>query len=326
MKLSYDQLCSVTRGAVRLEKCADGVRLWRMTEAQIAHYWERGDAGQAKDAAHGAGIRLAFRTNSKTLTFSAVLLPDSLGPWVGFDVYENGAMIAHFGAENEPAENYRAELSDGETLVEIYVPWEKDVIISEICLDDGATLVPHKRSRTLLAFGDSITHGALALYPSLTYVQRLAVMLDADLENRGVGGDKFSPVIAREEPFENPDIVTVAYGTNDWSHLSAERFEHNCPAMLDILAEKYANAQIFVISPIWRRDWNRETNIGRRLPDLYRELCAYTKDYPNVTVLNAWNFIPHLPAFFGDGFLHPNDLGFGIYAESLYREIMKVLK
>lgn len=325
MKLSLLQLESVTRGAIRLEETDRGVRFWRMTEAQIKHYRDRGDEHQALRAEHSAGIRLAFLTDSRTLMFSADLLPDLSGPHGGFDICEDGVLIAHVNTRDAAPKNCCVALSEGEHLVEIYLPWFKSVILEALVLEDGATLKPYHRSRKLLAFGDSITHGAHAVYPSLTYIQRLASMLDADLDNRGVGGDKFSSVIAAEEPIENPDIVTVAYGTNDWRHFSKERFERECPAMLEIIAKRYVNAKIFVISPIWRADWNQETKIGRGLRDIYRDLCDYTRAYPNVTVMDAWNFVPHLPEFFGDGSLHPNDLGFGLYAECVYKEIVKHL-
>jgi hypothetical protein len=93
--------------------------------------------------------------------------------------------------------------------------------------------------------------------------------------------------------------------------------------MIKILAERYPNAEIFVISPIWRGDWDRKGSMDRRLPDLHQTICEYASSYPNVKVINAWNFVPHLSDFFGDGHLHPNDLGFGLYAECLYREIVK---
>ncbi len=199
MKLTYSQLQSVTVGATRLEQTEDGIRFWRMTEAQIQHYYDRGDEHQALNGVQSAGVRLAFVTDSSFVAFSAKLLPDLSG-YHAFDVWVDGVMVAHFGKENVAPENCRVELGAGEKLVEIYLPWSKIVILRELLLDDGATLVPHKRSRKLLAFGDSITHGACSTYPSLCYIQRLAALLDADLENRGVGGDKFSPVIIDEEP------------------------------------------------------------------------------------------------------------------------------
>ena len=324
MKLSIEQLRAVTRGAVELEQCENGVRFWRMTKAQRQYYLDRGDEMHIRNSGHSAGVRLAFLTDSRTLRFSADLLPDLEGNGLCFDVYENGAMIAHTGEAGEPVKDCFVPLSEGETLVEIYFPWAKGVVLNELCLDDGATLTPHKRPRKLLAFGDSITHGSLATYPSLTYTNRLAAMLDADLENRGIGGDHFSAGVAALEMVEDPDIVTVAYGTNDWSHWGA-CFDEECPNMLKNLAERYSTANIFVISPLWRGDWDREGSMKLRLPELYGKICEYAAPYSNIKVINAWNFVPHLPAFFGDGHLHPNDLGFACYAERLFAEIVKHL-
>ena len=37
------------------------------------------------------------------------------------------------------------------------------------------------------------------------------------------------------------------------------------------------------------------------------------------------SFVPHLPDFFSDGYLHPNDLGFGCYAKALLSDLKKHL-
>ena len=322
MILSISQLQSATHGAVRLEQTERGVRFWRMSEAQKQYYLDRGDEMHIRNSKHSAGVRLSFLTDSRSLSLSADLWPDLCGTGVGFDVCEDGVLIAHLGEENKEATDLCTPLSEGEHLVEIYFPWSKGVTLRRLCLDDGATFVPHHRKHRLLAFGDSITHGALATHPSLTYIERLAVLLDADLDNRGIGGDHFSAGVAELETVEDPDIVTVAYGTNDWSHWGA-CFDEECPNMLKTLSERYPSANIFVISPIWRGDWDRAGSMKLRLPELYGKICEYARPYPNVRVINAWNFVPHLPAFFGDGHLHPNDLGFGIYAERIYQEIFK---
>jgi lysophospholipase L1-like esterase len=296
-----------------------------MTEEQRQYYLDRGDEMHIRNSHHSAGVRLAFWTNSCSLTLSAELWPDLSGIGSGFDVCEDGVLIAHLGGESKEVKGLCTALSKGEHLVEIYFPWSKGVTLQELCLDDGATFVPHHRKYRLLSFGDSITHGALATHPSLTYTERLASLLDADLDNRGIGGDHFSAGLAELEPVENPDIVTVAYGTNDWSHWGA-CFDEECPCMIKNLATRYPDAEIFVISPIWRGDWDRKGSMDRRLPDLHQTICEYASSYPNVKVINAWNFVPHLSDFFGDGHLHPNDLGFGLYAECLYREIVKYSK
>ena len=325
MILSISQLQAATHGAVRLEQTERGIRFWRMTEEQRQYYLDRGDEMHIRNSHHSAGVRLAFLTNSCSLTLSAELWPDLSGIGSGFDVCEDGVLIAHLGGESKEVKGLCTALSKGEHLVEIYFPWSKGVTLQELCLDDGATFIPHHRKYRLLSFGDSITHGALATHPSLTYTERLASLLDADLDNRGIGGDHFSAGLAELEPVENPDIVTVAYGTNDWSHWGA-CFDEECPRMIKNLATRYPDAEIFVISPIWRGDWDRKGSMDRRLPDLHQTICEYASSYPNVKVINAWNFVPHLSDFFGDGHLHPNDLGFGLYAECLYREIVNYSK
>jgi hypothetical protein len=40
-------------------------------------------------------------------------------------------------------------------------------------------------------------------------------------------------------------------------------------------------------------------------------------------VINGVNLTPHLEEFFSDKYLHPNDLGFSVYTENLYNEILK---
>ena len=325
MILSISELQAATHGAVRLEQTESGVRFWRMTEAQKQFYLDRGDEMHIRNSKHSAGVRLSFLTDSRSISLSADLWPDLCGTGVGFDVCEDGVLIAHLGEENKEVTDLCTPLSEGEHLVEIYFPWSKGVTLKKLCLDDGATFTPHHRKHRLLAFGDSITHGALATYPSMSYIERLAVLLDADLDNRGIGGDHFSAGVAELEPVENPDVVTVAYGTNDWSHWGA-CFDEECPKMLKILSERYPSADIFVITPIWRGDWDRVGSMKLRLPDLCEKIREYASPYSNVHVINAWNFVPHLPAFFGDGHLHPNDLGFGVYAERIYQEILKITK
>ena len=55
---------------------------------------------------------------------------------------------------------------------------------------------------------------------------------------------------------------------------------------------------------------------------LVREVCT---DLPNVTVINGWSFVPGRSEFYADLRLHPNDLGFSLYAQNLYAEIAKTL-
>lgn len=321
MNLSFEQLKSIARGVDRLEEVEGGVQFFRMSRDHKQYYLQYNNIEKANKTDSTAGVRLAFFTNSENLKFSAKLTEGSSRIYAYFDVCENGAIIAHGGSDKENVAQMEVQLLSGESLVEIYFPWSKGVILTSFELDDGATVKPCARSKTLVAYGDSITHGYDAVYPSLSYVNRLGNLLDTDVHNRGIGGDTFSPELVRRDTVQNPDYVTVAYGTNDWSMCNEERFESSARAFFAAINEKFPESRVFALAPIWRGDAERETAMARPISDVYKLLCEYTKDYPNTTVVDGWNFIPHLPEFFADKILHPNDQGFSLYAENLYKVI-----
>ena len=321
MKLSLEQLRSIACGTDRLEEVDGGVQFFRMTAAQKEYYLGYNNIEKANKTDSTSGVRLAFYTDSESVKFSAKFTEGSSRAYAYFDIYENGAMIAHGGDEKENNADVEAKLVAGESLVEIYFPWSKGVILTSFELDDGATVKPYMRSKKLVAYGDSITHGYDAIYPSLSYVNRLGNLLDADVHNRGIGGDVFAPELAKRDDVANVDYVTIAYGTNDWSMCKLETFEANARGFFKVIQEKYPTARVFVLAPIWRGDSERETAMGRPIGDVYKLFCEYTKDYSNFTVVDGWNLIPHLYAFFHDQILHPNDQGFSLYAENLYKAI-----
>jgi len=57
----------------------------------------------------------------------------------------------------------------------------------------------------------------------------------------------------------------------------------------------------------------------------FRECCDIVKaeiEKQGMLLIEGEKLVPHLPEFFEDGFLHPNDIGFGIYAQNLAAEIV----
>ncbi len=324
MLLNASQMKSVVRGAVRLEEKNGMYSFFRFTEEQEQAYASR-RAERYYKTFSASGVRIALRTDSKHIGFRYRFGRGSSRRFSWFDIYENGTLISHFGGNGAEPESGCMELilHDGTNTVEIYFPWSRTVEISALELDDGAHLKGVFRKHRLLAFGDSITHGYDARYPSLSYVSRLARLLDADEVNKGIGGEMFFPELLQcAEPFL-PDCITVAYGTNDWFFCSRDEVERNCRAFYTRLTALYPHARIYAITPICRLDADTKTAFGApasAVDALIREMCA---DLPNVTVINGWHLTPAHPDFFSDSVLHPNDLGFGIYAENLYREIIR---
>ena len=184
-----------------------------------------------------------------------------------------------------------------------------------------AKLILPEHTVRIKLLGDSITHGydtrrALGAYSAL-----LTQALDADARNKGIGGEEFFPALAqvKDEGFD-PDIITVAYGTNDWSHKTQEKFRENCRGFYKALSENYPNAKIFALTPIWRDDCRDYREFGNfDLTETFiRELTA---DLPNVICIRGFDLVPHDISLYADAFLHPNEAGFEIYFRNLYKEM-----
>jgi len=333
MKLSADQIRSVCMGAVRVEETENGVRLLRFTKEQEELY-KVTSADFHKKTFATAGIRLAFETDSPSLFLKVHVTPGSSRKYFSFDVSVNGEIIGcldNFSEVSLPRDYTTAELplglfskqfalGEGRKQVCIYFPWSMSVELQELSLTEPAAIVPVKRKKKLLAFGDSITQGYDALRPSSRYVSKLADMLQAEEFNKGIGGERFFPALAQMQDKLDPDYITVAYGTNDWSGIDEASFKENCAAFYGALSRNYPNAKIFAITPIWRKDYQNYKKFGL-FEQVEADIREITSNYPNICCIRGFEFVPQDEDLFADLRLHPNDRGFRHYAENLYTQL-----
>ena len=320
MKLTYDQIRSVAVGAIRDEETSDGLRFYKATPRQI-EAWSIIDKGQGKNAAGTAGIRLDFHTNSQHLKFSA-----SCGS--RFELLINNVLVGQY--QGEELRKVSVDLTDPlgepqeEVRVTLYFPnLCGGGVLRSVELDDGSYIRRHTFDRKILFLGDSITQGALAAFDSLCYVSRVSRFYNAESVNQGVGGGGFAPTTLDHIPF-SPDVILVSFGTNDFRHCPGlEELRQRASAYLSWLAEEYRGKQFFVISPTWRG--NHTEGRGMTFAQC-RALIAEEAERLGMIHVDGLKLIPPLPAFFGDGYLHPNDNGFSLYAENLIAEMEKYLR
>lgn len=324
MKLKSDELKRITFGAASIDENHDTFSFHRFTREQTELY-SKHKLDMLQKTFSTAGIRFSFYTNATAIHFDYRMAIASSRTFGWFDVYEDGILTAHFGGEAKLLTSGHADISftPGEKRVEIYFPWSKATQLSNIELD-GELISPCIRSRTMLLYGDSITHGYDAIYPSLSYSSLLSKELDADSINKGIGGEVFFPELAELKDPIDPDIVTVAYGTNDWSLLTRSTFEADCLKFYSNICRLYPRSKIFAITPIWRADNTHETKFGAPHTTLYSLMSELLKPLP-VIPINGYQLTPHNADFYSDKYLHPNDLGFSIYAKELTRQIKKHL-
>lgn len=325
MRLSYNQICSVTLGAVRMEQTNGEIRFFRFSEQEQQMYHMRREESWLRSFAT-AGIRLEFDTDTSFLTFEAEIYPSTSRRFFTHSIFVNGERIGEIsGVLPDDVQKMRIKkqfvLAPGKKRISILLPWSVESRLLALELSDGAWLAPVKKARKLLSYGDSITQGYDAEKPENAYIVRLADWLNAELICKAIGGERFCPQLVQLCEVSDPDLITVAYGTNDWSLSGREEFLHDSRAFFRILANRFPDIPIIALAPIWRADIHRQTNVGN-LAEIAAYYQSIAEDIGNMTVIDCMDFVPHASDCFRDLKLHPNDRGFECYANTLIERII----
>ncbi len=283
-----------------------------------------------------AAVQLVFQTDADILNLKVNLACFAASrSFFMIDVFKNGAFLDSMGnIDEEETDIYRSfslgefeksfALGNGDKTVRIVLPWTSAVEISALSLDSATYAKAVKRSKKMLAYGDSITQGYDAVHPSNAYIVKLADALDAEVIDKAMGGEIFFPPLSEIKSNMNPDYITVAYGTNDWGKRTPDTFRANCRAFYSNLAKLYPHARIFAITPIWRKDYGDNRPFGSFF-EIEKIIKEETADLSNVTVIEGFDLVPHDSAYFADVRLHPNDAGFAYYGENLTKAIRACL-
>lgn len=322
MKADFELIRSITHGAARVVEEDGGILFHRFTEEQRETY-ESNHEFWLKTFAD-SGIRLEFVTDAASFALRGSVEPASSREFYFFDVYVNGALVRHVGSHshaNAPEFGFEVALPEGTSRVAVYLPGLSKIKLRELEFTGASKVVPVPKKRTIICYGDSITQGYDAKYPSLTYGTRLAAEFDAELRNKGIGCDTFrAEVLAAPEAERRPDFIVVAFGTNDWGLSTAELFRRRASEFFAKLAELHPGVPVAALTPIWRADWDHRARAGT-FADAAQIVAEAAKRDPDAVVLPGMKLVPPITEFFADARLHPNDLGFTFYARNLIREL-----
>lgn len=325
MKLTNTQLSTLVHNSVSHHFDENGrLHLRRFTESQLNTYHQE-DPHWVVRANASASVTFDFITDSDYVVLKFDLQPGSSQLWGSLDLYVDGVFTKSRYMADLGVKLAGFELPAGEHRVTLYFPWSMQIAINEVLLSDGASLQPVHKKRKILSFGDSITQGYISKYASLSYVNQMARALDAEVVNQGIGGYYFNEkTIDSSLTAFQPDLITVAYGTNDYSRYDSRKdFEAYTGAYIRKLEALFPNTTIVGILPIYRNDQN---HLSRKL---YREyslddaraiLRGYYESCANGHVVEQTG-IPHLSDVYASDFLHPNELGFTFMAQGIVRKL-----
>lgn len=304
MNFSSNELRAFVHGAAYVTEEVDGLHFHKCTERQENAWKQLNDVLYSRSFTT-SGIRLEFETDAKSLSFSA---PKGNR----FELWVNGLFYRQFRLDElrEHGEKPFAELGNGNKRFMLAFPSHTVGVISDLSLDGASYARPINYARRLLFLGDSITQGWNSTYNTLSFAYRTAMNLNADFLINGIGGAYYATTTFDAPPFD-PDTVILAYGTNDFSKRSIEENITNTNGYLDLVKKFYGDRRVVVLTPIWRSDKDAEwLNVAR-------SVIADAASKRGFETVDGDQLFPKNTAFFADGRLHPNDLGFSIYADRL---------
>ncbi len=314
--MSREELVACGRGANQVRQEEKGLQFLRHPDAAIDYYGEYGPY-QRDWAQHPSGVALEFYTDSDQLHLEIVLSPAADAP-AFFDIWIDDQFAGSVGGAavtEELAQSFWLSV-DGERqerLVTLYLWHSRQCWIRSIGLDDDASMRPGPERPVLLVLGDSIARGGNADHPSLTYATLAARKLGMSLHNCGVGGHVFDAASLPERPIENPALIYVAYGINDWGR---NRDIGEARAYLERLRDLYPTTTIVVQQPIYRKgadDQPAQPNEQGQLLSTYREaLATLVAQMPKMLCLPWQELFPRDASMLVDS-THPNTAGHIVY-------------
>ena len=336
MKLTYQQLCDITQGTAYIseEDCRAVFHRFTTEQEELYH---RTNQSFYRKALAPAGVILQFRTDSCFITLKGETSSASTRTYYSIDILEDGVPAGHVDnfsqmmlSEDYTKCNYplgkfskTIPLKSGMKTITICMPWSVQVMLEELSLSNGSAIIPDRPQKKLLLFGDSITQGYDALRPMNRYAFQLARALNATEYNKAIGGEVFFPALAHTREDWTPDLILVAYGTNDWSKLGRDMFQANARIFLRALRNQYVGAKLLVMQPIWRKDRDLQREYGSF--DLMRQDLAQICSELGLQTIDCYSFVPMDEAYFADLRLHPNDKGFASYSSQLIAAVNSLL-
>ena len=325
--LTFDEIKKCVLGAERVWEENGTLRMCRFTEAEQETYRRNPDFFQKTFSS--SNMRISFFTDAEKLLMAYETVKGSSRNFAFLDVKVDDILVAHSGTEDiNSCSEYVLEvrLPGKKCRVEIFLPPLAGVVLRELRLENGAFLGEAARQKLIISYGDSITQGYDARYPVCSYTALLAESLQAELVNKAIGGDIFNPALAAAgKCLQKPDLITTAYGTNDWSKSpSREELLNNCEGFFSGIRKCYTDTPIVAILPIWRKDNDRTPPSGNFF-EVRNEIRKIAEKFTNIYTIDGLLLTPHLPDFFSDKYLHPNDSGFMLMGQNLISEIRKCL-
>lgn len=312
-RLTYNEIKEISFGALStFEK--DGIHFYKCTSEQSAS-WNAISTELGERSLTTSGVRLDFITNSKIFRFD-------VNNGNKFEVLIDGLQRKQFFMNkiHEKGLCAEIELDAGDKRITLVFPSHEKGVISFVEIEEGATIKKVSYEKKILFLGDSITQGWASEYDSLSYAWRTGLFYNADFIIQGIGGACYNKsTFDLKIPFDADEVI-IAYGINDcYSSNELSKIEEEIKGFIGNVKKRFDNKRIVVITPIWCSEL-----INPVFADKFRKISKMIESIAlgmSCELVNGMSLVPHIPEMYEDKSVHPNDNGFGIYAENLIKAL-----
>ena len=287
------------------------------------------------------GMSCAFRTNSKAITVQTVYgqtsFPTNTMGYAarGYDLYirKDGKWLwAGSGvAPDKSLENnvvLAADLDGTEHECLLYLPMHSEVKSVKIGVVEGSSIqaMPNPFSHRIVFFGSSFTHGISTSRTAMNYPKQLERATGLQFINLGCSGNcKLQPYFC--------DVLCAtdaeAFIFDSFSNPSIKEIEERLFPFIEKLQKAHPGKPLIFQRTIYRERRNFNTAVEKaerarqdRVEELMLDACKRYKDVYYIRTTNATSPTHETSV---DG-THPGDYGYTLWAESLRKPVLKILK
>ena len=314
-----------------------------LTLYRVPRVWrQRFPEQTAMRATQAAGVELRFRAATRYMALE-LSIENSIGYGACLALYHgyrNVSLVTLRGPKYTGRVVLLSRDADVDFVLDapwrIICPYGAVTTVKTLFLSDRAELLPAAgRPFRWLAHGDSITQGAHALSPGMTYVYLAADALGWDAINIGFGGSAWGDAEVAEYIASRTDwdLLTIAIGTNTFGgeRESAADFALRYDRFLSIIRESHHATPISCITPTWRRQDGPPpvSNAFGDPPGAYREAITEVvrrrrQTDANLTLLGGLELIGSERGLTVD-LLHPDPHGMAMMANGIVRHLQKTV-
>lgn len=299
------------------------------------------NASESRQVRSSTGLICAFRTNSTIISvkpeYGEALFPtNTMGLAArGFDLYikkDGQWLYAASAVSGDKSLNNQLMLinnMDGEEKeCLLYLPIYSELKSLKVGVQEGKALQPLENPfrHRIVFFGSSFTHGISTSRAAMNYPSQLGRSTGLHIVNLGCSGNcKLQPYFC--------DVLCAAdadaFVFDSFSNPSIEEIEDRLFPFIEKLQKSHPGKPLIFQRTIYRErrnfnTWTEDFEQKRqdRVEELMREAV---KKYPDVYYIESTNATSPTHETSVDG-THPGDYGYTLWAESLRKPLLKILK